>query len=74
MSFYAVANGRTIGLFLNWNDCNNSEKIISSLITLYTLSSYYILLQVLKATATLRKSVVGRKNFILLHPTTSYYT
>jgi hypothetical protein len=28
MSFYAVANGRTIGLFLNWNDCNNSEKII----------------------------------------------
>tara|TARA_B110000967_G_scaffold35055_1_gene34001 strand:+ start:1804 stop:2679 length:876 start_codon:yes stop_codon:yes gene_type:complete len=26
MSFYAVANGRTIGIFLNWNDCNNSVK------------------------------------------------
>jgi len=26
MSFYAVANGRTPGIFLNWNDCNNSVK------------------------------------------------
>lgn len=26
MKFYAVANGRTIGIFLNWNDCNNSVK------------------------------------------------
>ena len=26
MTFYAVANGRTIGIFLNWNDCNNSVK------------------------------------------------
>jgi len=26
MSFYAVANGRTIGIFLNWTDCNNSVK------------------------------------------------
>tara|TARA_B110000285_G_C15019881_1_gene561007 strand:+ start:393 stop:1229 length:837 start_codon:yes stop_codon:yes gene_type:complete len=26
MSFYAVANGRTTGIFLNWNDCNNSVK------------------------------------------------
>jgi ribonuclease HI len=26
MAFYAVANGRTIGIFLNWNDCNNSVK------------------------------------------------
>jgi ribonuclease HI len=26
MSFYAVSNGRTIGIFLNWNDCNNSVK------------------------------------------------
>ena len=26
MSFYAVANGRTIGIFFNWNDCNNSVK------------------------------------------------
>ena len=26
MSFYAVANGRTNGIFLNWNDCNNSVK------------------------------------------------
>ena len=26
MSFYAVANGRTIGIFVNWNDCNNSVK------------------------------------------------
>ena len=24
MSFYAVANGRTIGIFSNWNDCSNS--------------------------------------------------
>lgn len=24
MPFYAVANGRTIGIFLNWNDCNKS--------------------------------------------------
>ena len=22
--FYAVANGRTIGIFLNWDDCHNS--------------------------------------------------
>jgi len=26
MSYYAVANGKTIGIFLNWNDCNNSVK------------------------------------------------
>ena len=26
MAFYAVANGRTIGIFLNWNECNNSVK------------------------------------------------
>jgi len=26
MTYYAVANGRTIGIFLNWNDCNNSVK------------------------------------------------
>jgi ribonuclease HI len=26
MSFYAVANGRTNGVFLNWTDCNNSVK------------------------------------------------
>jgi ribonuclease HI len=26
MPFYAVTNGRTIGIFLNWNDCNNSVK------------------------------------------------
>jgi ribonuclease HI len=26
MPFYAVSNGRTIGIFLNWNDCNNSVK------------------------------------------------
>ena len=26
MPFYAVANGRNIGIFLNWNDCNNSVK------------------------------------------------
>lgn len=26
MAFYAVANGRTIGIFLNWNDCNHSIK------------------------------------------------
>lgn len=24
MKFYAVVNGRTNGIFLNWNDCNNS--------------------------------------------------
>jgi len=24
MLFYAVANGRNIGIFLNWNDCNSS--------------------------------------------------
>ena len=24
MPYYAVANGRNIGIFLNWNDCNNS--------------------------------------------------
>lgn len=26
MSYYAVANGNSIGIFLNWNDCNNSVK------------------------------------------------
>ena len=26
MTYYAVANGRTIGIFSNWNDCNNSVK------------------------------------------------
>jgi len=26
MPFYAVANGRDTGIFLNWNDCNNSVK------------------------------------------------
>jgi ribonuclease HI len=26
MSYYSVANGKTIGVFLNWNDCNNSVK------------------------------------------------
>ena len=26
MPFYAVANGKNIGIFLNWNDCNNSVK------------------------------------------------
>jgi ribonuclease HI len=26
MPFYAVANGRNIGIFLNWNDCNHSVK------------------------------------------------
>ena len=26
MLFYAVANGRNVGIFLNWNDCNNSVK------------------------------------------------
>ena len=26
MSFYAVANGREIGIFSNWNDCNESVK------------------------------------------------
>lgn len=26
MVFYAVANGRNIGIFLTWNDCNNSVK------------------------------------------------
>ncbi len=26
MPFYAVANGENIGIFLNWNDCNNSVK------------------------------------------------
>ena len=26
MVFYAVSNGRNIGIFLNWNDCNNSVK------------------------------------------------
>jgi len=26
MSFYAVANGRNIGIFLNWNDCKKSVK------------------------------------------------
>ncbi|NCX93501.1 MAG: hypothetical protein EBX40_02360, partial [Gammaproteobacteria bacterium] len=24
--FYAVANGKDIGVFSNWNDCNNSVK------------------------------------------------
>ena len=26
MPFYAVSNGRNIGIFSNWNDCNNSVK------------------------------------------------
>lgn len=26
MPYYAVANGRITGIFLNWNDCNNSVK------------------------------------------------
>jgi len=26
MVFYAVANGRNIGIFSNWNECNNSVK------------------------------------------------
>lgn len=26
MTFYAVSNGRTTGIFLNWVDCNNSVK------------------------------------------------
>jgi len=26
MPFYAVANGRNIGVFLNWNECNDSVK------------------------------------------------
>ena len=26
MVFYAVANGKTIGIFLNWSDCSNSVK------------------------------------------------
>ena len=26
MTFYAVANGRSIGIFLNWVDCSNSVK------------------------------------------------
>ena len=26
MPYYAVANGRDIGIFLNWNDCNTSVK------------------------------------------------
>jgi ribonuclease HI len=26
MPFYAVANGKNIGIFSNWNDCNNSVK------------------------------------------------
>lgn len=26
MPYYAVANGRNIGIFLNWNDCNHSVK------------------------------------------------
>ena len=26
MAFYAVKNGRTIGIFLNWVDCDNSVK------------------------------------------------
>jgi len=26
MTFYGVANGRKIGIFLNWNDCNNAVK------------------------------------------------
>jgi ribonuclease HI len=26
MGFYAVANGKTIGIFVNWTDCKNSVK------------------------------------------------
>ena len=26
MVFYAVANGKSIGIFLNWNECSNSVK------------------------------------------------
>jgi len=26
MPYYAVSNGRNIGIFLNWTDCNNSIK------------------------------------------------
>ena len=26
MPFYSVSNGKNIGIFLNWNDCNNSVK------------------------------------------------
>ena len=26
MVFYAVANGRNIGIFSNWTECNNSVK------------------------------------------------
>jgi len=26
MSYYAVSNGKNIGIFLNWKDCNNSVK------------------------------------------------
>ena len=26
MVFYAVSNGRNVGIFQNWNDCNNSVK------------------------------------------------
>jgi ribonuclease HI len=26
MPYYAVANGLNVGIFLNWNDCNNSVK------------------------------------------------
>lgn len=26
MVFYAVSNGRNVGIFLNWNDCSNSIK------------------------------------------------
>ena len=26
MVFYAVSNGRNVGIFINWNDCNNSVK------------------------------------------------
>ena len=26
MPFYAVANGKNIGIFSNWNDCSNSVK------------------------------------------------
>jgi ribonuclease HI len=26
MPYYAVSNGRNVGIFLNWNDCNNSVK------------------------------------------------
>ena len=26
MNFYAVVNGRKKGVFLTWNDCNNSIK------------------------------------------------